>query len=178
MIVYHNTDLSLIGDTQRLVAMVHPLNLAYSDPLMKGIAERCRFYIAPLYALCIFTLERGHHACGWWKNPDYDACWHLSISFQDLESGDLAPQDHKAAQRIIQGFFQSHRRLIWTEPPYTEKGKSRDVWHYRLFIDWATKLPLLPRGEVYTRQFTEAGWKSYSEVQAMIQKQEQEKPDS
>jgi hypothetical protein len=57
-------------------------------------------------------------------------------------------------------------------PPYTKEGKAVDVWHYRFFIDKATMLPLFPRGEVYSRELTEVGWKSFSEVQAEIQKQE------
>jgi hypothetical protein len=129
--------------------------------------DSCRFYIEPFKALCIFTLDSGAHAAGLWKNPDYDTCWHLSISFQDLESRDLAPQDHGLASNMLHGFFQNHCRLLWCEPPFSKEGKERDVWHYRLFIDRATGLPLLPRGEVYTREFTEKGWKSYSDVKAM-----------
>jgi hypothetical protein len=34
-------------------------------------------------------------------------------------------------------------------------------------------LPLFPRGEVYSRELTGAGWKSFSEVQAEIQKTNQ-----
>lgn len=129
----------------------------------------CRFYIAPLKALCIFTLDIGHHTSGWWKNPDYETCWHLSISFQDFESGDTGPQDHKTSKKILKAFFESHTRLLWCEPPYSKKGKVCDVWHYRLFVDTQTLIPFLPRGEVYTREFTEAGWKSYSEIQAGIE---------
>jgi hypothetical protein len=131
----------------------------------------CGFYIAPWKAHCIFTLDIGAHTSGWWKNPDYEACWHLSISYADLESGDRGPQDHKKSRKIIRAFYESHYKWVWCEPPYSQEGKIADVWHYRLFVDKATLLPLFPRGEVYSRELTEAGWKSFSEVQADIKEQ-------
>ena len=39
------------------------------------------------------------------------------------------------------------------------------VYHYRLFCDEGWQ-PLKPRGEVYTRDFIEKGWKSFSELHA------------
>jgi hypothetical protein len=62
---------------------------------------------------------------------------------------------------------------VWSKPPYSPNGKAADVWHYRLFVDKATLLPLFLRGEVYSRELTEAGWKSFSEVQAEISRQEE-----
>src|SRR5579859_6428518 len=29
----------------------------------------------------IFTKDTGHHTSGWFKNPDYERCYHLSVSF-------------------------------------------------------------------------------------------------
>ena len=133
-----------------------------------------RFYIHFWNALCVFSLDTGHHTSGWWKNPDYETCRHLSISFQDRASGDLMPRNHKIARKIVKAFFQAHSKWVWCEPPYSKEGKERDVWHYRLFVDKATLLPLFPRGEVYSRELTEAGWKSFSEVQAEIRKRENE----
>jgi hypothetical protein len=112
----------------------------------------------------IFTRDQGMHACGWWKNPDYERCWHLSLSFVDPETREHAPHDHKLAMRWCDHFFTHNRRLLWIEPPFSDVGKERNVWHYRLFVapDW--RLAILPRGEVYTREFTEAGWKSWSDI--------------
>lgn len=58
-------------------------------------------------------------------------------------------------------------RLLWCEPPYSEEGKKAGVYHYRLFCDenWQ---PIFPRGEVYSTQFTEMGWKSFSELHRII----------
>lgn len=118
--------------------------------------ERC--------AQVIYTRDRGHHTSGWWKNPDYELCQHLSLSFQYID-GTPATRDRHLTRRICEALFADHLRLIWCEPPYSDHGKQLDVWHYRLFTD-AQGAPILPRGEVYSTKFTELGWKSWSEVQA------------
>jgi hypothetical protein len=128
------------------------------------ILQYCQFALLRYKAICILTFDVGYHSSGWLKNPDYEACWHLSISFFDSETHQHAPHDHKNAARIVRGIFQSAKNLVWCEPPYTENGKVADSWHYRLFVEPITRLPLLPRGEVYSREFTEAGWKSFSEL--------------
>lgn len=115
----------------------------------------------------LFTRDIGMHSSGWWKNPDYERCWHLSLSFWNplrLRS-EPAPHDHREAAKIVRAFFGDDRNLVWGEPPFSEFGRGADVWHYRLFCDEGWQ-PLKPRGEVYTREFTEAGWKSWSDVNA------------
>jgi len=49
-------------------------------------------------------------------------------------------------------------------PPYSSGGKANEVWHYRVFTNPAGE-PILPRGEVYSREFTEKGWLSFSDLQ-------------
>lgn len=112
----------------------------------------------------IFTRDVGYHTSGWWKNPDYERCYHLSLSFFDPVTNEPAPHDHKTAQQFVRAFFRSYAKWVWTEPPYSAQGKQQDIYHYRLFCDefWQ---PLKPRGEVYSRELTEAGWKSFSDVQ-------------
>lgn len=116
----------------------------------------------PFFHRLIFTRDEGMHTCGWWKNPDYERCFHLSLSFVDAESGEDAPQQHDEARAWCLAFFGDDARLVWVEPPYSEEGKRCDVTHYRLFCDPAWKA-ILPRGEVYTREFTECGWQSFSD---------------
>lgn len=161
--------LEWIGQIQKTKA------LACGGYLGRGVddwlLEDCKFYIAPLGALGIFTLDTGMHTCGWWKNPDYERCFHLSLSFLDPEAGIPAPHNHKVAARVVHGMYGVFRHLVWTEPPYDKAGKDTDTWHYRVFVDVATGIPILPRGEVYTRELTEAGWKSFSEVQAIEKRQ-------
>lgn len=38
----------------------------------------------PTGTMLLFTRDIGHHTSGWWKNPDYERCYHLSLSFWDL----------------------------------------------------------------------------------------------
>lgn len=116
----------------------------------------CSWLIDRYPATVLFTKEEGYHTGGWWKNPDYERCWHLSISFR---SG----TEKKALADILLYLFGQYKNLLWVEPPHSEAGKKLGVWHYRLFCDenWT---PIKPRGEVYDTHFTEIGWKSFSEV--------------
>lgn len=116
----------------------------------------CGWFIEEYQCSIIFTRDVGHHACGWWKNPEYERCYHLSIRF-------LGERNKTAIEKIITGLFGSDKNKIWIEPPYSKEGKQNEIWHYRLFCD-ANWQPIIPRGEVYTTEFTEKGWKSYSEL--------------
>ena len=125
----------------------------------------CRFWIEKYDALIIFSRDEGHHTCGWWKNPDYERCYHLSVSFVD-KFGNEKPHKKKVAEQLVKMFFGSNQNLIWCEPPYSKIGLKKEVWHYRLFCDknWQA---IKPRGEVYSTEFTEVGWKSFSELKAL-----------
>lgn len=117
---------------------------------------RCKWQLDRYPCIVIFTRDVGYHSSGWWRNPDYERCWHLSISFP-------GGKDKSILNKIIDGLFGAYKNLIWVEPPYSEVGKKNDVWHYRLFCDGLWQ-PIKPRGEVYSTQFTEYGWKSFSEL--------------
>lgn len=112
----------------------------------------------------IFTRDTGHHTSGWWKNPDYERCYHFSVSFFDPVSGDPRPHDKSIVSQLVNGLFNEYAKWVWVEPPYSADGQQRGVWHYRLFCDEGWQ-PLKPRGEVYSRELTKAGWKSFSDVQ-------------
>lgn len=111
----------------------------------------------------MFTRDTGHHSAGWFKNPDYERCWHLSISFRDPETGEPRPFDHAESERWTKMFFRGSTEKVWCEPPCTPEGKANGVYHYRLFCDEGWQ-PIKPRGEVYSRELTEKGWKSFSEI--------------
>lgn len=117
--------------------------------------EMCRWQFPKYDCTMIFTRDVGYHSGGWWKNPMYERCWHLSISYRDTTKATI--------NKIINNLFGEYKKLIWVESPYTETGKKLNVWHYRVFCDenW---VPILPKGEVYSTQFTELGWKSFSEL--------------
>jgi hypothetical protein len=114
----------------------------------------------------IFTRDIGHHACGWWKNPDYERCYHLSMSPapRAIWTPDTPDLDATVRDAWIAAFFQEHVSKLWFEPPFSPEGKASNVNHWRLFCNDVWE-PIVPRGEVYTKQFTEIGWKSWSEVQ-------------
>lgn len=118
--------------------------------------ENCRWWLERFDCLLIFTRDIGYHSCGWWKNPDYERCYHLSISFP-------GGRNRKKEEYILRKLFGSNCRLLWCEPPYSTDGKKAGVYHYRLFCNEAWE-PIMPRGEVYNTQFTEIGWKSFSEL--------------
>jgi hypothetical protein len=117
--------------------------------------ESCIWYSQKYECSIVFTKEEGYHSGGWWKNPDYERCYHLSISFRGGRS-------EKKTNTIIEGIFGPNKNLIWTESAYSKQGKEMEVWHYRLFCDPQWKA-IQPRGEVYNTHFTERGWKSFSE---------------
>lgn len=118
----------------------------------------------------IFTRDIGHHTSGWLKNPDYERCWHLSTSpFPRLivipGAEQRAEPDKRTVALWVRAFYGDDVRYVWSESPKSPEGIARGVWHWRLFCDehWQ---PILPRKEVYTREFTEAGWRSASQVLA------------
>jgi hypothetical protein len=134
-------------------------------PARGGYFGRCVHYCRNTAARLIYTRDVGMHGSGWWKNPDYNQCLHLSISFAVIEGRNVfpLPQDHKAARRWCEAIFGHDTKLLWIEPPFSAEGKASDVWHYRLFCDPAWE-PIKPRGEVYNTDWTPADWKSWSDI--------------
>lgn len=132
--------------------------------------ESCRAYHAPTGTRILFTRDTGHHTSGWWKNPDYERCLHLSLSFLDPEDphGTAIDHRHDLASEWIEAFYPRTSNLVWSEPPYSPEGKRADVWHYRVFYSPGWISPILPRGEVYSKEFTEAGWLSWSDRTAQL----------
>lgn len=117
--------------------------------------------------IIMLTRDTGHHSSGLWKNPDYERCLHLSLSFRDPATGKPRPRDKAASAIWVRAIFGNLERLVWTEPPVSERGKANDVWHYRVFFaDEKFTAPILPRGEVYSKELTEAGWQSWSDQRA------------
>lgn len=136
-------------------------------PANRALIEHCthRFAHNPeIAASLVYTRDQGMHSSGWWKNPDYERCLHLSLAFVDRQAMRPVRQQHDLARTWCAEFFGDHVRKLWVEPPYTPEGKQRDVYHYRLFMAPGWHTPILPRKEVYTLEFTALGWKSWSDV--------------
>jgi hypothetical protein len=119
-----------------------------------------------LRVIMIFTRDVGHHSSGWWKNPDYERCFHLSLSYRDLMTGVGSGHRKDRSEEVARAFFGDDARRCWIEGPYSPEGKFRDVWHYRLFCDPAW-MPISPKGEVYSRENTPADWRSFSEIHGL-----------
>lgn len=116
----------------------------------------------------MFTRDKGMHSSGWFKNPDYDRCYHLSISFWDMETNPEQPAprpyEHNLAQLWVNLFYGDWTRYVWTESTALESLPC-EVWHYRVLCNpkWQ---PIVPRKEVYSREFIEKGWQSFSDQRA------------
>lgn len=113
----------------------------------------------------IFTRDVGHHTSGWFRNPDYERCLHLSTSAlpRAIWTPDTPDLDAALQTAWVHAFFKDDVRYVWAESPKSAQGKQLGVWHWRLFCDehWT---PIMPRGEVYSSEFTELGWRSASEM--------------
>lgn len=148
----------------KLRALGYFYNGKVTPEARRRMAENTHLYVInpELSAVIIYTRDIGHHTSGWWKNPDYERCYHLSISFVTPDLSKL-PFNKALGLKIAEAFFDQHAPKLWLEGPYSPEGKARDVWHYRLFADEQWN-PIQPRGEVYSKDQTPKDWKSFSEV--------------
>lgn len=152
-------------------AMLRPYDGREDMALMRHCAHL--YAINPrVSASLIYTRDVGHHLNGWWKNPDYERCMHLSISFCENPTDKPVPFMRPEAEKIARAFFGADVAKLWVEPPVSDKGIARGVHHYRLFCD-AAWTPILPHGEVYSRENTPPGWQSFSELHGWSPSKEQ-----
>ena len=119
-------------------------------------------------ARMIFTRDTGHHTSGWMKNPDYERCLHLSISPLGgriiIPGASIPDLDREVVAMLVKGFFPNDdQKCVWYESPKSAEGRVAQVQHWRVFCDETWK-PFVQRGEVYSTQFTELGWRTASQV--------------
>ena len=148
--------------------------------------RRCTHFHYRTGTVLMFTRDTGHHTSGWMKNPDYERCLHLSLSFRDVfplmspdRLGDvhtlrqlggtyaLRPFDHDLAALWVHLILGDAKKLSWEEGAFSAEGRTVGVRHWRVFCGPGWE-PLKPRGEVYNTDFTEKGWKSWSELQGPV----------
>lgn len=101
------------------------------------------------------SFDVGPHASGWWRNSDYDACWHLSLASHDITRLGSRPSGPEAISREearlwAKAAFGRHTDKLWWEPPASILDPHRlpGVTHLRLFVD-RQHHPIVPEGEVY-----------------------------
>lgn len=115
----------------------------------------------------LLTRDRMHHSVGWWRNAEYEYCWHLSISARPAVSARLARiglaesvgyVDLDRPEETYWGrlFFAEHAGKVWHEPGGTDPRLTRaeahrhsSISHLRLFLDPETFEPFIPTGEIY-----------------------------
>lgn len=117
----------------------------------------------------MLTRDRMHHSVGWWRNAEYEYCWHLSISSREALAFRMGLAGLKLSHEVPyvplekteemywgRLFFQNHADKVWHEPGGTdprltreEKVRNRAICHLRLFLDPETFQPFMPQGEVY-----------------------------
>ena len=72
---------------------------------------KCSAFHAASGTVVIFTRDTGMHASGWFKNPDYERCLHLSLSFKEpFKPTHEIPFDKEAAKEWVEIFFLDDRR--------------------------------------------------------------------
>lgn len=108
----------------------------------------------------LLTFDKGYHASGWWRNAEYDTCWHLSLSWPT--PGHPGPSYEELPDAEIDFwarlFFRDRHRWVWHEPggadvpgrPHPDKLAHKNIVHLRLFVDRRSMVPILPTGEVYS----------------------------
>lgn len=138
----------------------------HPTPSNRLVVERCTWPFADVGLAVIFTRDQGMHTSGWWKNPDFERCWHLSVSmFVPYAPAIPRPFSFAETEPWVTGLFgRDNAKLTWWEGPWSPEGKVRGVHHVRLFCDEGWQ-PIKPRGEVYRRAMP-SDWRSWSEVQA------------
>lgn len=171
------TDLGVLVPFARLRANRDLYDGTVNERNMRVIRQCQHLYsIDPLRSAgIIYTKDYGHHTGGWWKNPDYERCLHLSISFMVNPTDAPLPYDKREGHKIAVAFFGDDARKCWVEPPYSPEGKHRDVHHYRLFCDQSWS-PIIPRREVYSKDDTPAGWLSFSDLHGEQKAREADAP--
>ncbi len=113
----------------------------------------------------LLTFDVGYHNSGWWRNSQYDRCFHLSMVVVTPASGLILPDGTRPPafetpteaemQAVAQAVFGDDVTKAWIEPPaskfdpYRTAPASSHCWHVRLFVDRRTGQPIKPEGEVY-----------------------------
>lgn len=111
-----------------------------------------------LHVSLLLSRDKMHHSVGWWRNADYEYCWHLSIAAFERDRQDKPediPPDEERYWTFA--FFPTHFDKLWHEPGGTdprltpeEKMRHKHFAHLRLFLDPVNFQPFIPEGEVYT----------------------------
>lgn len=101
----------------------------------------------------LLTFDVGYHASGWWRNSDYDRCWHLSMVV--VTPWGFETPTRAELEAVASAIFGPDLQKAWIEPPasafdaHRTAAPSRHTYHVRVFVDRRTGEAIVPRGEVY-----------------------------
>lgn len=102
------------------------------------------------------TKDRMHHSVGWWRNAEYEYCFHLSIAGWETNGSRPTSIPRDEERYWTHAFFPVHFNKVWHEPGGTdprltrqEALEKRHIIHQRVFLDPETFEPFVPTGEVY-----------------------------
>jgi len=154
----------------------------YASAATAAYIRLCSHFHGHTGSLILFSRDQYHHSSGWMKNPDFERCWHLSLSFREpfptwpvdrlsspqtlAQLGAVIPLvsfDWKLARKWVDLILGDDAKLSWVETAKSPQGKELSVMHWRVFTDpgWSA---IKPRGEVYSKELTNAGWRSWSDL--------------
>lgn len=152
------------------VAFMRKLALEFPWQGRSPIAQRHKLQVdsyldwGDLVVSILLTFDKGPHSSGWWRNSEYNQCWHVSIvGIRPPESRLLVNQtpkfeevpqaERRAWCRVI--FGDEDVKKAWNEPPasaldaYRDAPASSSTWHTRVFVD-RDGHSIIPQGEVYS----------------------------
>jgi hypothetical protein len=112
----------------------------------------------------LFSRDKMHHSVGWWRNAEYEYCWHLSISTSETPDGATKVKVPQSELRYwTHAFYPEDFDKVWLEPGGTdprltqeEKLRHATMFHMRVFLEpqlldsrGEPFHPFIPKGEVY-----------------------------
>lgn len=116
----------------------------------------------PTNTSLVFGRDRGHHTLGGWKSPEVERCFHLSLSFVDMDKRIVKKTESGLVQLWLRSFFGDALDLVWAEPPGNE-AYDMQQWHFRLFCD-ETWNPLEKEPVHMQRELRAKGYVRASEI--------------
>ena len=105
---------------------------ANAVPVWDGIRppdDRCRTIDMATGVILFFSRDSGMHTSGWFKNPDYERCWHLSISGFDPVTRERRLVSRSEAARWARLVLGDDVRWAWCEPAASAEGRVLGVIH-------------------------------------------------
>lgn len=135
------------------------LDVSYDGRSAPGVQHRLRgpSLVDPEVAVSLtLTYDVGTHGSGWWRNSQYESCWHASLVCMNAAATAYVDPVDRVVRAWARALFGDWIRHAWNEPPASRLDPHRTApaspytTHVRVFTDRAPNRPFTPTGEVYT----------------------------